>query len=118
MAPPTPHAGGASLRSTGPRSPAISNGRAWWRRARTATDRSWLLAAYQLSAAMMAALKAQAPAPVERLRTVRLASDRGDADHKLEGPALWRRSEPGSSPELAAAMAADLAEWLDRCGAC
>ena len=33
------------------------------------------------------------------LRTVRLATDRGAADAKVEGPALWRRSEPGTSDD-------------------
>lgn len=53
---------------------------------------------------------AQAP-----LRIVRLASDPGEADLKIEGPALWRRSEPGSSAELAEAMAADIAAWHATC---
>jgi hypothetical protein len=77
-----------------------------------------LLAGYPVPDALLAALEISSPAPAERLRTVRLQSDRGEADHKLEGPVLWRRSEPGNSPELAAALAADLADWLDRCGAC
>jgi len=59
-----------------------------------------------------------APVAQEPLRTARLASDAAAADVKLPGPALWRRSEPGNSAELAAAMAADIAEWHATCAAC
>ena len=36
-----------------------------------------------------------------QVRTLRLATDRGEADLKLEGPPLWRRAEPQNSSELA-----------------
>jgi hypothetical protein len=49
------------------------------------------------------------------VRTVRLASDRAEADAKIEGPALWRRSEPGNSAELADSIAADLQRWSGEC---
>jgi len=49
------------------------------------------------------------------LRTARLQSDAGAADVKLAGPALWRRSEPGTSAELAEAAAADIAAWHAQC---
>lgn len=65
--------------------------------------------------ALKAALDAAVPAKVAPLRTVRLATDRAEADAKLEGPALWRRSEPGSSAELAEAIAADLSKWSRQC---
>lgn len=55
---------------------------------------------------------AQAP-----LRVARLESDAGAADVKLAGPALWRRSEPGTAPALADAMAADIALWHAQCAA-
>jgi len=55
------------------------------------------------------------PEPVKKLRTVRLATDRGEADAKIEGPALWRRSEPGNSAELADAIAADIHQWSGEC---
>ncbi len=51
----------------------------------------------------------------EPLRVVRLATDPGAADIKLQGPALWRRSEPGTSAELAEAMAGDIASWHATC---
>ena len=62
-----------------------------------------------------AALEAATPAHVAPLRTVRLATDRAEADAKLDGPALWRRSEPGNSAELAEALAADLVKWSRIC---
>jgi hypothetical protein len=51
------------------------------------------------------------------LRVARLQSDAAAADAKLAGPALWRRSEPGNSEELAEAAAADIALWYAQCGA-
>lgn len=72
-------------------------------------------AGYPLSPSLVAALEAAAPAEAPKLRTVRLASDPAPADAKLAGPALWRRSEPGHSAELAQAMAQDIAEWTKTC---
>ena len=53
----------------------------------------------------------------EPLRIVRLSTDGAAADLKLPGPALWRRSEPGNSRELADAIAADITEWHALCAA-
>lgn len=75
------------------------------------------LAGYPLAPELIDSFRNAAAAEVAPLRTVRLASDPGDADLKLEGPALWRRSEPGTSPDLAAALAADLTSWTGRCAA-
>jgi hypothetical protein len=66
---------------------------------------------------MKASLAAAKPAAVAPLRTARLASDSGEADVRLDGPALWRRSEPGFSAALAEAMAADIADWSRACAA-
>lgn len=74
-------------------------------------------AGYPVTEAMLAALGAAMPANLPKLRTVRLASDPREADTKLDGPALWRRSEPGTSPELAQLLAADIANWIETCGA-
>lgn len=104
-----------------------AEGRGWWRfapvdgpavsrdmiRSGLAGGVEW--AGYAPCAALKAALEVAEPAKVAPLRTVRLATDRADADAKLEGPALWRRSEPGLSAELAEAMAADLAKWSRKC---
>lgn len=69
------------------------------------------------SPALRTALAEAAPAQGDDVRVVRLATDAGAADAKVEGPALWRRSEPGNSIELAAALAQDIAAWRRICGA-
>jgi len=74
-------------------------------------------AGYAPSDDLKAALETAAPAPVPTLRTVRLATDRGEADAKVEGPALWRRSEPGNSGQLADSIADDLQRWSRECAA-
>ena len=72
-------------------------------------------AGYAPSDALLDALRAASPAG--EARTVRLASDRGEADLKVEGSPLWRRSEPQSSSELAEAMASDIVQWVAQCAA-
>lgn len=67
---------------------------------------------YAPSAALLDGLEKAEPAPGGQVRTLRLATDRADADLKLEGPPLWRRAEPQTSSELAAAMAFDLLQWV------
>jgi hypothetical protein len=49
------------------------------------------------------------------VRVVRLATDPAVADWKVEGPALWRLAEPGDDSALAALLATDIAEWIERC---
>jgi hypothetical protein len=70
---------------------------------------------YSPADALKTALEDAKPAAVRSLRTARLASDRAEADAKIEGPALWRRSEPGNSAELAETLAADLQRWSREC---
>ena len=72
-------------------------------------------AGYAPSDALKAALEAAKPAALRNLRVARLATDRAEADARIEGPALWRRSEPGTSAELAEALAADLQRWSREC---
>jgi hypothetical protein len=67
--------------------------------------------------ALREALKAATSAEVSPLRIVRLSTDAAPADAKVEGPALWRRSEPGTSAGLASALARDIAEWRRQCAA-
>ena len=74
-------------------------------------------AGYAPSAELRGRLEDAVPVDQAPLRTARLASDAGPADVKLSGPALWRRSEPGHSPELAEAAAADIAAWHKTCAA-
>ncbi|HYW15461.1 MAG TPA: hypothetical protein VE891_04815 [Allosphingosinicella sp.] len=73
---------------------------------------------YAPSARLLDSLGAAEPAPGKRVRTLRLATDRAEADLKLEGPPLWRRAEPQSSSELAEAMALDVSNWMRSCGVC
>ena len=75
-------------------------------------------AGYDPSPEMVDALRAARPAAVATLRTIRLASDRGEADLKLDGPPLWRRSEPQTSSELSGLIASDIAEWARKCASC
>ena len=72
-------------------------------------------AGYAPSAELRGRLEDAAPIDQTPLRTARLASDAGPAHVKLPGPALWRRSEPGTSAELAEAAAADIAAWYPTC---
>ncbi len=73
------------------------------------------LAGYSLAEPLFAAMQAAKPSKLEQVRTVRLASDRSEADLKVDGPALWRRSEPSNAPDLAERLAADLAQWCVAC---
>jgi pimeloyl-ACP methyl ester carboxylesterase len=72
-------------------------------------------AGYEPSASLRAALSEAKPAELPKARTIRLASDPKPADFKLEGPALWRRSEPQTSPELVSAIASDITAWSRAC---
>lgn len=72
-------------------------------------------AGYSPGDGLKAGLAGATPQEVTPLRTVRLDTDAQPADLKMDGPALWRRSEPGRSDELADALAADLAEWSRAC---
>lgn len=53
--------------------------------------------------------------PPRATRTVRFESDPGEADHKIAGMPLWRRTEPDNDPALAALLADDIAAWVRRC---
>ena len=50
-----------------------------------------------------------------KVRVVRLDTDPAVADRKVEGAPLWRRSEPGDDPALAALLADDIADWIAKC---
>jgi hypothetical protein len=67
---------------------------------------------YAPAPALLDPLQSAEPAAGGEVRTLRLATDRAEADLKVEGPPLWRRAEPQTSPELAAAMASDISQWL------
>ncbi len=72
---------------------------------------------HDAGAGLRQALAAAIPTEVTPLRVLRLSTDAGAADGKVEGPALWRRSEPGNSADLAAALAKDITEWRQTCAA-
>ena len=74
-------------------------------------------AGFSPSAELRARLEAATPLDQQPLRTVRLMSDAAQADARVAGPALWRRSQPGRSAELAEAIAADIAGWYATCAA-
>ena len=73
---------------------------------------------YSLSPKLHEQVEAATPPETARVRTARLESDTAlAADVRLQGPALWRRSEPGSSTELSEAIASDIASWARTCAA-
>jgi len=51
-----------------------------------------------------------------RLRTLRLATDRTEADRHVEASPLWRHAEPGEDPALAELLAEDILQWAVTCG--
>ncbi len=53
----------------------------------------------------------------ERVHIVRLLSDAADAHAKVTGSPLWRRAEPGEDGALSDALADNIAEWGQQCGA-
>lgn len=75
-------------------------------------------AGYALSEQLRAALTGAVLPDVTPRRTVRLTSESKDADVKLNGLALWRRSEPSTSDELAELIASDISAWARTCGNC
>lgn len=73
------------------------------------------IAGTEIPHALLDALRDAAPDSTPPLRIVRLDSDPAQADVHVPGPALWRRTEPGNDPVLAALLADDLAAWVRRC---
>jgi pimeloyl-ACP methyl ester carboxylesterase len=75
--------------------------------------RSGLLAsgAYALGEALSGPLASAEPDGAARV--VRLTGDERPCDRSVDGPVLWRRPEPLAAPELAAALAEDIAAWCD-----
>lgn len=51
-----------------------------------------------------------------RLRTLRLSTDKAEADRHVEASPLWRHAEPGEDPVLAELLAEDLLMWATTCG--
>lgn len=72
-------------------------------------------AGYSVPPAIFSELAGAMTSEVDVVRTVRLDTDPGAADLKLPGKPLWRQSEPGNDPGLAAALAADIVAWMHVC---
>jgi hypothetical protein len=62
-------------------------------------------------------LMRMAPVQPLSLRTIQLESHAAQADAKIPGQAVWRRSEPCDDPVLRAAIVDDLTHWIDQCAA-
>ncbi|HEV2747199.1 MAG TPA: hypothetical protein VGW34_07870 [Allosphingosinicella sp.] len=75
-------------------------------------------AGYGLGDGLSSGLRAATVQAVPALHVVRLTTDPAEADARLDGPALWRRSEPQNSPELCSAIAEQVEQWVRQCGAC
>lgn len=73
------------------------------------------IAGNRLSRALLRDLHAADSVRDGAVRVVRLATDPAAADRKVAGAPLWRQSEPGDDPDLAALLADDIAEWIGRC---
>ena len=69
-----------------------------------------LLAGNALSPAMVTGLSRAEPQEVAPLREPSLGAN------GMAGTPLWLRAEPGEDATMAAAMAADIAEWSAKCG--
>lgn len=69
-----------------------------------------MLAGNLLSPAMMAQLGSAEAVAVAPLRAIGLGAE------GIAGSPLWLRVEPGEDAEMAAAIAADIAEWSRSCG--
>jgi hypothetical protein len=78
-----------------------------------------LIAGTHLSSDFLSSLTVGEPfdQPGSSRRVVRLESDARPADRRVAGPPLWRWSEPGNDPALAAILADDIAAWLATCAA-
>ncbi|MBU6207028.1 MAG: hypothetical protein KGQ42_05025 [Alphaproteobacteria bacterium] len=74
-------------------------------------------AGHALPPAFVAALEAATPDMAGQIRTLRLNDDRTEADARIPGTPLWRRSEPGEDAALTAALTTDLATWAKQCAA-
>lgn len=76
-----------------------------------------LFAGHPLTEQFLTSLSHAELQPAAKMRIVRLESDAAAADVKFAGPSLWRWAEPGQDTMLATALAADLADWVERCAA-
>ncbi len=73
------------------------------------------LAGHVLQQSLIDELAQKSPVPLPSLRTARLTTDAADADVRLLGSPVWRRSEPGDDPALQSSMTQDLLAWAAQC---
>ena len=71
------------------------------------------LAGNIISSEMFSQLDAASIPEPPNQRIVRLESDPKTSDAKIPGSALWLRAEPDDDPSLSAAIARDIAGWID-----
>jgi len=74
-------------------------------------------AGYALPLGFVAALEIALPQPVQNLRSVRLLQDPNEADARIAGAPLWRRSEPDEDPVMTQAIIDDISAWTTQCAA-
>lgn len=75
-----------------------------------------LIAGNRIARPLLRDINAASPIREGNVRVVRLATDPAVADIKVDGAPLWRQAEPGDDPALADRLAADIADWIARCG--
>ncbi len=75
------------------------------------------VAGHKMRKSFLDTLSAATPRDVSPARIVRLATDAKNADIKIEGTPMWRRSEPGDDDLLVAAITNDLSAWAKKCAA-
>jgi hypothetical protein len=73
------------------------------------------LAGNRLRRSFVDALSTMTPPAHTSLRTARLATDTADADVRLIGTPMWRRSEPGDDQDLVGSITTDLLYWIRAC---
>jgi hypothetical protein len=73
------------------------------------------LAGNRLNKAMVEAIDLLSPIMSANVRTVRLESDVAEANGRIAGTPVWRRSEPGDDDALRDAIVADLQAWVAQC---
>jgi hypothetical protein len=73
------------------------------------------LAGNTLRLSLLEDLKGASPAVLTEARVARLATDAAEADVRLNGSPVWRRSEPGDDPELQTSMTNDIMLWAKSC---
>ncbi len=74
-----------------------------------------MVAGHAVQKSLLDALANVSPATIPGVRTVRLETEAAQADARLAGSPVWRRSEPGDDPLLRAAILSDIESWVKTC---